>query len=162
MDAFLSKLRSENVYVRALSYLVVRALLGSLSGEQQLNVGHRAVQAMAVESIADFGEVFIGVDNVPAVSRLPFLYYLDPELIMNAVAARRYKSCIRCLCQAKQSQYALPSSELYPHFTAYMVATVRHDNQLGGFIRGRAIFHVNVRSVLTWSSFRAQLAHTWS
>ena len=77
MDAFLSKLRSENVYVRALSYLVVRALLGSLSVEQQLNVGHRAVQAMAIESIADFGEVFVGVDNVPAVSCLPFLYYLD-------------------------------------------------------------------------------------
>jgi len=51
LDALLGKLGDSNAHGRVLGYLVTRALLDRLSGENQTDTAHRILQAMELEQL---------------------------------------------------------------------------------------------------------------
>ena len=67
MNFVLSVLKNTNHNARALGYLVTRALLGKLSGQHQLNVAQRAIQAMAIETLSGMEDFMKGSDNLQSV-----------------------------------------------------------------------------------------------
>lgn len=67
VDFILGLLKVENNNARALGYLVARALLGKLSGQHQLNVAQRAIQAMAVETLPGMEDFTKGSENLQSV-----------------------------------------------------------------------------------------------
>jgi U3 small nucleolar RNA-associated protein 10 len=67
VDLVLGILKDENRNARALSYLVTRALIGKLSGQHQLSVARRAVQAMSIETILGMEDFMKGSDNPQSV-----------------------------------------------------------------------------------------------
>ncbi|OCH90866.1 hypothetical protein OBBRIDRAFT_729952 [Obba rivulosa] len=64
MDRLLAKLQHPNLYTRILAYLIARALLGRLSGEHRLDVAHKILRAMKLESLEAMGDFMCGVDNL--------------------------------------------------------------------------------------------------
>ncbi|KAK7688534.1 hypothetical protein QCA50_008072 [Cerrena zonata] len=64
---FLSKLSDEDPHARLLSYLVIRSLIGRLSGERKLDVGLKAIQAMRLELTESMGDFMKGAENVSEV-----------------------------------------------------------------------------------------------
>lgn len=67
IDFILGVLRSENHNGRTLGYLVVRALLGRLSGQHQLDVAQRTVQAMAIETLSGMEDFMKGSGDLQFV-----------------------------------------------------------------------------------------------
>jgi len=67
IDFVLGILKDENHNSRALGYLVARALLGRLSGQHQLSVAQRTIQAMAIETLSGMEDFMQGSDNLQSV-----------------------------------------------------------------------------------------------
>ena len=63
----LEKLHDENAHGRALAYLVTRALLNRLSGEQRIEAGHRVLQAMKLDTLEGMGDLMRGSEDASAV-----------------------------------------------------------------------------------------------
>ncbi|TFK83295.1 hypothetical protein K466DRAFT_498737 [Polyporus arcularius HHB13444] len=63
-DALLDKLHDENPHGRALAYLVARALLNRLSGEQRVDAGHRVLRSMNLDTLEGMGDFMKGVEDV--------------------------------------------------------------------------------------------------
>lgn len=64
----LARLQDSNPYSRALGYLVVRALLGRLSGEHQIEAAHCILKAMDLENLEETGAFMNEVENLEMVS----------------------------------------------------------------------------------------------
>ncbi|KAH9893998.1 hypothetical protein C8Q73DRAFT_694035 [Cubamyces lactineus] len=64
LTSLLEKLHAEDSHARALAYLVIRALLARVGGEQRVEVAHRALQAMQLETLEGMGDFMHGVDDV--------------------------------------------------------------------------------------------------
>ena len=71
VDFVLGVFKEQNNNARGLSYLVTRALLGKLSGQHQLSVAQRAIQAMDIETLSGMEDFMKGSDNLQSVR-----YYL--------------------------------------------------------------------------------------
>ncbi len=69
-DALLDKLHDENPHGRALAYLVARALLNRLSGEQRIDAGHRVLRSMNLDTLEGMGDFMKGVEDVGNVSAI--------------------------------------------------------------------------------------------
>jgi U3 small nucleolar RNA-associated protein 10 len=67
VDFVLGTLKKGNHNARALGYLVIRALLGKLSGQHQLSVAQRAIQTMAIETLLGMEDFMKGSDNLQSV-----------------------------------------------------------------------------------------------
>lgn len=67
-DALVTNLQDSNSHVRALSYLIVRALLGHLSGGQQLDAAHKILKAMALDRLS-------GIEDLSAEVTLAAVLY---------------------------------------------------------------------------------------
>lgn len=67
VDFVLDTLKKGNHNARALGYLVIRALLGKLSGQHQLSVAQRAIQTMAIETLLGMEDFMKGSDNLQSV-----------------------------------------------------------------------------------------------
>lgn len=67
IDFVLETLKDENNNARALGYLVTRALLGKLSGQHQLSVARRAIQAMTIDTLSGMEDFMKGSDNLQSV-----------------------------------------------------------------------------------------------
>jgi U3 small nucleolar RNA-associated protein 10 len=67
VDALLLKLSDPDPHARNLGYLVARALLGILSGENLVNTAQRVLDAMAITTLEDFGGFMKGSDTVQEV-----------------------------------------------------------------------------------------------
>lgn len=80
IDFLLGQLHAPSPHARALSYLILRALLGRLSGTRQVDAARRAVAAMRVESLAEMGDFMGGVDNLQA--------FIDDESLGGAVVLK--------------------------------------------------------------------------
>lgn len=63
----MSRLKDEDPYTRTFSYLVVRSLLGRLSGEHKLDVGLDALKSMGLESTESMSDFMKGAENVQEV-----------------------------------------------------------------------------------------------
>jgi len=72
----LGVLNDANPNARALGYLVTRALLGKLSGQHQLSVAQRAIQAMAIETLSGMEDFMKGSNNLQSVR-----YYLHFSIV---------------------------------------------------------------------------------
>jgi U3 small nucleolar RNA-associated protein 10 len=94
VDFVLGALKDENHNARALGYLVTRALLAKLSGQYQLSVAQRAIQAMAVETLSGMEDFMKGSDNLQSVRCFFRLRHTTNILVVD----QRYES--RCLCSA--------------------------------------------------------------
>ncbi|KAI1789700.1 hypothetical protein LXA43DRAFT_1019967 [Ganoderma leucocontextum] len=64
LDLLLARLSDENPHGRALSYLVTRALLARLSGEQRIDAGHRVLAAMKLTTLEGMGDFMRGIVDV--------------------------------------------------------------------------------------------------
>ncbi|KAJ8482003.1 hypothetical protein ONZ51_g5640 [Trametes cubensis] len=64
LASLLEKLHAEDSHARALTYLVIRALLSRVGGEQRVEVAHRALQALKLETLEGMGDFMHGVDDV--------------------------------------------------------------------------------------------------
>ena len=71
IDFVLGVLNDANPNARVLGYLVTRALLGKLSGQHQLSVAQRAIQAMAIESLSGMEDFMKESDNLQSVRNRP-------------------------------------------------------------------------------------------
>ena len=67
IDFVLGVISDANPNARALGYLVTRALLGKLSGQHQLSVAQRAIQAMAIETLSGMEDFMKGSNNLQSV-----------------------------------------------------------------------------------------------
>lgn len=72
-DGLLSMLQGSNPYSKVLAYLVLRALLGRLSGKHQLDAAHCALQAMELQTVERMGT---DVDKMDIVSTPPDIVWL--------------------------------------------------------------------------------------
>lgn len=63
-DALLLKLSDPDAHTRNLGYLIARALLGRLSGENLVNAAQRVLDAMAIKTLEDFGGFMKGADTL--------------------------------------------------------------------------------------------------
>ena len=79
VDFVLGVLKDENNNARALGYLVTRALIGKLSGQHQLSVAQRAIQAMGVETLSGMEDFMKGSEDLQSVRCS--LFRLPPALI---------------------------------------------------------------------------------
>lgn len=69
-DVLLGKLGDTNSFSRSFGYLVMRALLGRLSGEHQVNAARRVLEAMELQSLEGMDEFKRGSENLQLVSRV--------------------------------------------------------------------------------------------
>jgi len=67
IDFVLGVLKDANHNARTLGYLVTRALIGKLSGQHQLSVAQRAIQAMSIETLSGMEDFMKGSDNLQSV-----------------------------------------------------------------------------------------------
>lgn len=67
IDFVLGVLTDANHNARTLGYLVTRALLGKLSGQHQLSVAQRAIQAISIETLSGMEDFMEGSDNLQSV-----------------------------------------------------------------------------------------------
>ncbi|KAI9435473.1 hypothetical protein H4582DRAFT_1969649 [Lactarius indigo] len=77
-DSLLLKLSDPDPHTRNLGYLIARALLGTLSGENKVNAAQRIFDVMAIPTLEGFGEFTKGADTLQE-----FLY--DTNLGTNVV-----------------------------------------------------------------------------
>jgi len=63
----LLKLSDPDPHARNLAYLVARALLGILSGENNIDVAQRVLDAMAITTLEDMGGFMKGADTLQEV-----------------------------------------------------------------------------------------------
>ena len=68
LELLSQKLQDENPHGRTFAYLIARALLGRLTGDQRIEAGHRVLRAMKLGSLEGVGESMRGTDDVGAVS----------------------------------------------------------------------------------------------
>ena len=68
LNLMLQKLQDDNPYGRTFAYLIARALLGRLTGEQRIETGHRVLRAMKLGSLEGVGESMRGTEDVGTVS----------------------------------------------------------------------------------------------
>ena len=61
-ESLLFKLSDPDPHARNLAYLVTRALLGILSGENQIDTAQRVLYAMAITTLDDMGGFLKGAD----------------------------------------------------------------------------------------------------
>ncbi|TFY70773.1 hypothetical protein EVG20_g2223 [Dentipellis fragilis] len=61
---FLAKLKDTDSHARGLAYLVVRALLGKMSGEHQIEAARRVLEAMSLKSLEGMEGFMDGADNL--------------------------------------------------------------------------------------------------
>ena len=73
LTMLLEKLHDENAHGRALAYLVTRALLNRLSGDQRIEAGHRVLKAMNLDSLEELGDSLREAQDVATVSLFRFL-----------------------------------------------------------------------------------------
>lgn len=59
LPALISKIESTNPHTRALGYLIAKALLGMLSGQDQTDVARRVLEVTQLEEIS-------GIEDLPA------------------------------------------------------------------------------------------------
>ncbi|TFK48252.1 hypothetical protein OE88DRAFT_1664727 [Heliocybe sulcata] len=64
INYLLMKLQDPNPHARHLGYLTVRALLGILSGEAQVQAAHRLLNAMCLKNLDEMGDFMAGVDTL--------------------------------------------------------------------------------------------------
>ena len=67
MESLLLKLSDPDPHARNLAYLVTRALLGILSGENNIDVAQRVLDAMAITTLEDMGGFMKGADTLQEV-----------------------------------------------------------------------------------------------
>jgi hypothetical protein len=67
-DALLLKLTDPDPHTRNLAYLIARALLGMLSGENLVTAAQRVLDAMAIKTLEDFGGFMKGANTLQEVS----------------------------------------------------------------------------------------------
>jgi U3 small nucleolar RNA-associated protein 10 len=67
------KLTDPDPHTRNLGYLIARALLGMLSGENQVNAAQRVLDVMAITTLEDFGGFMKGADTLQEVGHA-FIY----------------------------------------------------------------------------------------
>jgi len=67
IDFVLGVLKDANHNARALGYLVTRAVIGKLSGQHQLSIAQRAIQAMSIETLSGMEDFMKGSDNLQSV-----------------------------------------------------------------------------------------------
>jgi len=68
-ETLLRKLVDPNSFSRTTGYLVMRALLGRLSGEHQIDAAHRVLEVMNLEDLNGLDDFMRGSQNLQAVSR---------------------------------------------------------------------------------------------
>lgn len=68
-ETLLRKLEDLNSFSRTTGYLVMRALLGRLSGEHQIDAAHRVLEAMNLDDLDGMDDFMRGSHNLQAVSR---------------------------------------------------------------------------------------------
>ncbi|KAH9920883.1 armadillo-type protein [Epithele typhae] len=96
----LRKLGEENSHGRAMGYLVVRALLSRLSGEQRIEAGHQLLDAMQLKTFEHMGDFMQGVEDIAG--------FLDDDSVGDAVVLKpNSRSTLRRLQLSVLS--ALPS-----------------------------------------------------
>ncbi|GJE92911.1 U3snoRNP10 and BP28CT domain-containing protein [Phanerochaete sordida] len=64
LEFLLERLNASDAHARALAYLVCRALLGNLSGERQVDVAHKIVNAMKLESLDKLEDFMRGSNDL--------------------------------------------------------------------------------------------------
>ncbi|KAI9060150.1 hypothetical protein FKP32DRAFT_1760434 [Trametes sanguinea] len=64
LDSLLEKLHNDDAHARSLVYLVARALLARVGGEQRIDTAQRVLQAMQLETLEGMGDFMRGVDDV--------------------------------------------------------------------------------------------------
>ena len=67
LELMLAKLTDSNPSSRSLGYLIIRALLYRLSGQQQIDAAFRVLQAMNVNKMDAMGDVMSTVGDIQAV-----------------------------------------------------------------------------------------------
>ncbi|KAI0632952.1 hypothetical protein C8Q77DRAFT_1120632 [Trametes polyzona] len=80
LDRLLEKLHDENHHARALVYLVTRALLGRVGGEQRVETARRVLQAMQLDTLEGMGDFMRGVDDIAT--------FLDDASVGSAVVLK--------------------------------------------------------------------------
>ncbi len=68
-DSLLLKLTNPDPHTRNLGFLITRALLGLVSGDDQVNVAQRVLDAMDITALEDFGNFMKGADSLREVGR---------------------------------------------------------------------------------------------
>ncbi|KAI0742763.1 hypothetical protein C8Q80DRAFT_1221194 [Daedaleopsis nitida] len=63
-DALLERLHGENPHARTMAYLVVRALLSRLGGEQRVDAGLNVLESMKLDTLEGMGDFMRGVEDV--------------------------------------------------------------------------------------------------
>ena len=66
-DSLLSKLTDPDPHTRNLGYLIARASLETLSGENKVNAARRVLDVMAITTLEDFGGFMKGADTLKEV-----------------------------------------------------------------------------------------------
>ncbi|KAI9451428.1 hypothetical protein BJY52DRAFT_1297951 [Lactarius psammicola] len=89
-DSLLLKLSDPDPHTRNLGYLVTRALLGMLPGENQVNAAQRVLDVMAITTLEDFGGFTKGADTLQE-----FLY--DTNLGTNVVLKPQSRNTLHWL-----------------------------------------------------------------
>ncbi|OSD00001.1 hypothetical protein PYCCODRAFT_1479448 [Trametes coccinea BRFM310] len=64
LESLLEKLHNDDAHARSLVYLVARALLARVGGEQRIDTAQRILQAMQLETLEGMGDFMRGVDDV--------------------------------------------------------------------------------------------------
>ncbi|KAH9054895.1 hypothetical protein EDB87DRAFT_1644309 [Lactarius vividus] len=89
-DSLLLKLSDPDPHTRNLGYLIARALLGKLSGENLVNAAQRVLDVMAIPTLEDFGGFTKGTDTLQE-----FLY--DANLGTNVVLKPQSRNTLHWL-----------------------------------------------------------------
>ncbi|KAI0651200.1 hypothetical protein C8Q79DRAFT_1004507 [Trametes meyenii] len=80
LDSLLEKFHDENHHARALVYLVARALIARVGGEQRVEIARRVLEAMQLETLEGMGDFMRGVDDVSS--------FLDDASVGTAVVLK--------------------------------------------------------------------------
>ncbi|KAI8990419.1 armadillo-type protein [Trametes punicea] len=64
LDSILAKLHDEDPHARSLVYLISRALLSRIGGEQRIDTAHYILRAMQLETLEGMGDFMHGVNDV--------------------------------------------------------------------------------------------------
>ena len=70
LESLLQQLSDPDPHARNLAYLVTRALFGMVSGEKQVNMAQRVLDAMAVTTFDDMSGFLKGADTLQEVSHI--------------------------------------------------------------------------------------------
>jgi U3 small nucleolar RNA-associated protein 10 len=70
LESLLLKLSDPDHHARNLAYLVTRALLGMVSGEDQIDVAQRVLDAMAITTLEEMYGFLKGAETLQEVSHM--------------------------------------------------------------------------------------------